>query len=83
VKSPWLAAAGAAIALASMAAPNAGPLVRRTTVSIRNGDFLINGRPTFEGRRWREHRIEGLLPNARMVQGVFDDLNPETRGRWA
>ena len=28
-------------------------------------------------------RIEGLLMNSRMVQGIFDDLNPDTRGRWA
>ncbi len=27
-------------------------------------------------------RIEGLLFNSRMVQGIFDDLNPETRDRW-
>jgi len=28
-------------------------------------------------------KIEGLLMNSRMVQGIFDDLNPETRARWA
>jgi hypothetical protein len=28
-------------------------------------------------------KIEGLLMNSRMVQGIFDDLNPDTRGRWA
>jgi hypothetical protein len=27
-------------------------------------------------------KIEGLLLNSRMVQGIFDDLNPETRTRW-
>lgn len=78
----WLAAA-AALMLATAFPPHAGFLASRTTVSIRGGDFLINGRPTFNGRRWRGYRIEGLLPNARMVQGIFDDLNPETRGRWA
>jgi hypothetical protein len=26
--------------------------------------------------------VQGLLFNARMVQGIFDDRNPETRGRW-
>ena len=78
----WLAAA-AALMLATAFPPHAGFLANRTTVSIRGGDFLINGRPTFDGRRWRGYRIEGLLPNARMVQGIFDDLNPETRGRWA
>jgi hypothetical protein len=27
-------------------------------------------------------RIEGLLLNSRMVNGVFDDLNPQTRCLW-
>ncbi len=31
----------------------------------------------------RDHKIEGLLFNSRMVQGIFDDLNPETVSRWA
>jgi hypothetical protein len=53
-----------------------------TTVSIDGDRFLINGRPTYEGRAWHDMRIEGLLLNARLVQGIFDDLNPETRSRW-
>ncbi len=56
---------------------------RQTSVSIQSDRFLINGRPTYEGRSWRGMRIEGLLMNSRMVQGIFDDLNPDTRGRWA
>jgi hypothetical protein len=32
---------------------------------------------------WNGHRIEGLLLNSRMVQGIFDDINPETRSQWA
>jgi hypothetical protein len=56
---------------------------RRTTVSIRGEQFFLNGRPTYPGRSFRGMRIEGLLLNSRMVQGIFDDLNPETRGRWA
>jgi len=55
---------------------------RRTEVAIRGEQFLINGRPTYPGREWRGMRIEGLLMNARLVQGIFDDLNPETRGYW-
>jgi hypothetical protein len=55
----------------------------QTAVSIRGEDFLINGTPTLEGRTWRGHDVEGLLPNSRMVQGIFDDLNPETAKRWA
>ena len=54
-----------------------------THVEIRGEDFFIDGRPTYEGRVWQGQRIEGLLFNSRMVQAVFDDLNPETRGRWA
>tara|TARA_R110002033_G_C3897451_1_gene240059 strand:+ start:68114 stop:69223 length:1110 start_codon:yes stop_codon:yes gene_type:complete len=49
----------------------------RTVVSIEENAFHINGRPTYEGRYWKGHKIEGLLMNSRMVQGVFDDLNPE------
>jgi hypothetical protein len=52
-------------------------------VSISGGDFLVNGRLTYEGRRWNGHRIEGLLFNNRVVQGTFEDLNPETATRWA
>lgn len=57
--------------------------VRKTSVSISGQDFHINGKPTYAGRTWNGHRIEGLLMNSRMVQGVFDDLNPETVNRWA
>ncbi len=56
---------------------------RATTVAIVGDSFHINGQPTLKGRTWRGHRVEGLLPNSRMVQGVFDDLNPDTRSRWA
>ena len=56
---------------------------RHTTVGIVGEDFQINGQPTYPGRSWNGHRIEGLLMNSRMVQGVFDDLNPETVQRWA
>lgn len=54
-----------------------------TEVAVVGEDFHINGRPTYEGREWNGRRIEGLLMNARLVQGIFDDLNPDTRGRWA
>ena len=62
---------------------------RSTVIAIQDDGFLINGQPTYAGRwfsaenngRWR--KIEGLLLNSRMVQGIFDDLNPETQGRWA
>jgi hypothetical protein len=59
------------------------PPARTTAGAIRGDAFLINGRPTREGRAWRGRSVEGLPPNARPVQGVFDDLNPETRAPWA
>ena len=59
-----------------------GSIPRHTEVSIRGDAFLINGKPTYAGRTWEGLKIEGLLMNSRMVQGTFDDLNPETRGRW-
>ena len=55
---------------------------RRTAVAIARDAFHINGKPTYQGRRWKGHTIEGLLLNSRMVQATFDDLNPETRGSW-
>ena len=55
----------------------------RTTLTIVGEDFHINGKPTYAGRTWNGHRIEGLLLNSRMVQATFDDLNPETVKRWA
>jgi iduronate 2-sulfatase len=57
--------------------------VRKTTVSIQGDDIHINGKPTYEGRTWNGHRIEGLLINNRLVNATFDDLNPETVTRWA
>ncbi len=56
---------------------------RQTAVTIDGERFLINGKPTYAGRSWNGNRIEGLLFNSRMVQAIFDDLNPETRARWA
>ncbi len=54
-----------------------------TRVTIQGEDFLIDGQPTYAGRTWRGHRVEGLLLNSRMVQAIFDDLNPQTREHWA
>ncbi|MFR9554034.1 MAG: hypothetical protein SNH35_07295 [Rikenellaceae bacterium] len=47
---------------------------RTTEVTICGEAFYINGRPTYEGRYWNGHKVEGLLMNSRMVQGVFDNL---------
>ncbi len=54
----------------------------KTRISIEGDNFLINGKPTLEGVVWNGIDMEGLLPNSRMVQGIFDDLNPETVDRW-
>jgi hypothetical protein len=57
--------------------------VRQTVVSIVGDEFYINGQPTYKGRVWQGHKVEGLLLNSRMVQGIFDDRNPATAIRWA
>jgi len=67
---------------AGRAAGDGGAVKRKTTVSIEGQAFHINGRPTYAGRTFRGMKIEGLLLNARLVQGIFDDRNPETRDRW-
>ena len=56
---------------------------RHTSVSIVGDEFYINGKPTYAGRYWRGHKIQGLLLNARLVQGVFDDRNPRTASFWS
>lgn len=61
---------------------------RKTEVTINDSQFWINGKPTYQGVTWKNPQgavisLEGLLMNARMVQGIFDDLNPQTRLRWA
>ena len=55
----------------------------KTRLGIVGEDFTINGRPTYEGRLWKGHRVEGQLMNIRCVNAIFDDLNPDTRDRWA
>jgi hypothetical protein len=72
-------------ALSFLAAPAgaASPPVYKTVVSIVGDSFYINGQPTYAGRKWNGHSIQGLLFNSRMVQGIFDDLNPQTVSLWA
>jgi hypothetical protein len=55
-----------------------GITMAQTVVSIEGSQFFINGKSTYEGREWKGNKVEGLLINSRMVQGIFDDLNPET-----
>jgi hypothetical protein len=56
---------------------------RNTEITIHDAQFHINGKPTYAKRQWRGLDIEGLLLNARLVQGIFDDLNLATRPLWA
>ena len=56
---------------------------QKTIVEIQGEQFYINGKPTYPGRSWKGYPIEGLLINSRMVQGIFDDLNPETAKEFA
>ena len=55
----------------------------KTLVSIAGDRFLIDGKPTHEGRRWNGHSIEGLLFNSRMANAIINDENPATRGVWS
>ncbi|MBT4139285.1 MAG: hypothetical protein HOE48_15295, partial [Candidatus Latescibacteria bacterium] len=54
-----------------------------TEVTIQGQKFYINDEPTYAGRNWNGHEIEGLLLNNRQVQATFDDENSETRRMWA
>lgn len=54
-----------------------------TEIAIDDTRFLINGRPTYEGRSYFGQPVEGLLMNSRMIQAIFDDECPDTRHHWA
>ena len=71
-----------AVAGAHAAAEPAPREKARTVVSIEGQAFHVNGAPTYAGRTFRGMKVEGLLMNARLVQGAFDDRNPETRAKW-
>lgn len=58
-------------------------IAQQTKVSIKGDEFYINGKPTYKGRYWNNHKVQGLLINSRMVQGIFDDLNPDSRNSFA
>jgi hypothetical protein len=55
---------------------------QKTTVSIKGNQFYINDEITYKGQTWQGNKVEGLLMNSRMVQGIFDDTNPETQDRF-
>jgi hypothetical protein len=66
----------------SLAASTMPAANRRTTIAINKDQFVLNGKPTYKGRSFEGMKIEGLLMNTRMVQGIFDDENAETVVRW-
>ncbi len=66
------------IFLALIIASTSALFAQKTEVTIKGDAFYINGRPTYEGRYWNDNKIEGLLMNSRMVQGVFDDITGST-----
>jgi hypothetical protein len=72
----------ATLPAAALATVDAHAAQHRTTVAIEGDRFLINGRPTYEGRSYKGMKVEGLLMNSRMIQGIFDDSNPATRPHW-
>ena len=53
-----------------------------TRVSIEGEAWLLNGIPTYRGLEYRGWKIEGLLINSRMANGVFDDDNEATEVIW-
>jgi hypothetical protein len=71
-----------AVLSAACACPAGAAEARRTIVSIVGDAFHVNGKPTYAGRTFRGMKVEGLLLNSRMVQGIFDDRNGQTRKNW-
>lgn len=61
---------------------NAMGQTKQTEISIKGEDFYINGKVTLKGKKYKGMRLEGLLPNSRMVQGIFDDYNSQTQLLW-
>ena len=59
-----------AVNVPAHALQNAQTFEPATRVSIHEGRWLINGKPTYPGTR-----SEGLLLNVRMVNAVFEDRN--------
>jgi len=71
-----------AVALGLAFAPQPQRTARHTVVGIEGREFVVNGRSTYGGRSYDGMSVQGLLFNSRMVQGIFDDRNADTRGRW-
>lgn len=53
-----------------------------TRLTISSDEFHIDDQPTYPGREFEGHKVQGLMFNVRAVQATFDDANPETRKNW-
>ena len=54
----------------------------QTSYKIRGQDFYINGAKTYAELPESDPKMQGLLFNTRFIQGIFDDRNPENRGKY-
>lgn len=54
----------------------------QTSYEIRGQDFYINGAKTYAELPESDPKMQGLLFNTRFIQGIFDDRNPENRGKY-
>ena len=81
---PTVAAAAQtwAAPLVSAAVLSASDGVHHTKVSIVGDEWHINGEPTFKGRKWQGASMQGLMPNSRMVNAIFDDEHTATQSLW-
>ena len=52
----------------------------KTTTSIENESFLINGKLTYSQINTSKPQAHGLLMNARFIQGIFLSLSATQHG---
>eukprot|EP01084_Bolivina_argentea_P194601 333914_1 len=53
---------------------------QKTAVTIKQQNFYINGDITYKNAAYK--KVQGLLLNSRLVQGIFDDYNTSTVHNW-
>ncbi len=54
----------------------------KTSYEIRDGEFYINGKLTYQEIPGSDPAVHGLLFNARFIQGIFDDKNENNKGKY-
>ncbi len=54
----------------------------KTRYEIKGNDFYINGKKTYDEIKNGNENVKGLLFNARFIQGMFDDVNPDNKGMY-